>query len=150
MREGTLFFTRGIRLLGTDLQSAGRLFTRAAAGASLKPREVCPLFRAVFCQLQLTTLLSAGWAGGTSVGSSLANVFANVLERACMPVSGVHPVPVLLALPCIDSGLHQCKQGCQRAHCVLFMCLSRLWCSSSFADGATQSYFQWQPQYILS
>ena len=42
MREGTLFFTRGIRLLGTDLQSAGRLFARAGAGASLKPREVCP------------------------------------------------------------------------------------------------------------
>ena len=31
---------RGVRLLGSDVSSAGRLFYRAGAGASLKPREV--------------------------------------------------------------------------------------------------------------
>jgi hypothetical protein len=42
-RDGFEFFTRGIRLLGSDMSTAGRLFYRAAAGASLKPREVCGL-----------------------------------------------------------------------------------------------------------
>jgi hypothetical protein len=40
VREGGVFFSRGLRLLWSDLRSAGRLFARAAAGASLKPREV--------------------------------------------------------------------------------------------------------------
>lgn len=40
VRDGVGFFTRGCRLLGSDLSSAGRLFYRAGAGASLKPREV--------------------------------------------------------------------------------------------------------------
>ena len=40
IREGFGFFTRGVRLLGSDVSSAGRLFYRAGAGASLKPREV--------------------------------------------------------------------------------------------------------------
>ena len=38
--EGALFFARGLKLLGTDVRSSCGLFTRAAAGASLKPREV--------------------------------------------------------------------------------------------------------------
>lgn len=41
VRDGAQFFTRGVRLLGSDISSAGRLFYRAGAGASLKPREVC-------------------------------------------------------------------------------------------------------------
>ena len=45
IREGVGFFSRGVRLLGSDVSSAGRLFYRAGAGASLKPREV----RAVAC-----------------------------------------------------------------------------------------------------
>jgi hypothetical protein len=40
VRDGVMFFTRGVRLLGQDCNSAGRLFYRAGAGASLKPREV--------------------------------------------------------------------------------------------------------------
>ena len=40
IREGVGFFNRGVRLLGSDVSSAGRLFYRAGAGASLKPREV--------------------------------------------------------------------------------------------------------------
>lgn len=43
--EGALFFSRGIRLLGTDVQAACGLFARAVAGASLKPREVAALRR---------------------------------------------------------------------------------------------------------
>ena len=43
--EGALFFSRGIRLLGTDVQAACGLFARSAAGASLKPREVAALRR---------------------------------------------------------------------------------------------------------
>ena len=39
IREGVGFFNRGVRLLGSDVSSAGRLFYRAGAGASLKPRE---------------------------------------------------------------------------------------------------------------
>ena len=39
IREGIGFFTRGVRLLGSDVSSAGRLFYRAGAGASLRPRE---------------------------------------------------------------------------------------------------------------
>lgn len=42
IREGARFVTRGVRLLGSDVSSAGRLFYRAGAGASLKPREVRP------------------------------------------------------------------------------------------------------------
>ena len=65
MREGALFFTRGIRLLGTDLQSAGRLFTRAGAGASLKPREARPsldVFIVVLCTacVSIPCLLAGG------------------------------------------------------------------------------------------
>ncbi|BDA41254.1 probable mitochondrial proton/calcium exchanger protein at C-terminar half [Coccomyxa sp. Obi] len=45
VRDGALFFTRGVRLLGSDISSAGRLFYRAGAGASLKPREVMALRR---------------------------------------------------------------------------------------------------------
>ncbi|EIE25017.1 hypothetical protein COCSUDRAFT_40379 [Coccomyxa subellipsoidea C-169] len=45
VRDGVMFFTRGVRLLGQDCSSAGRLFYRAGAGASLKPREVMALRR---------------------------------------------------------------------------------------------------------
>ncbi|CAL8462025.1 g1556 [Coccomyxa elongata] len=45
VRDGAQFFTRGVRLLGSDISSAGRLFYRAGAGASLKPREVMALRR---------------------------------------------------------------------------------------------------------
>ncbi|KAK9908964.1 hypothetical protein WJX75_005261 [Coccomyxa subellipsoidea] len=45
VRDGVMFFTRGVRLLGQDCNSAGRLFYRAGAGASLKPREVMALRR---------------------------------------------------------------------------------------------------------
>ncbi|CAK0783736.1 hypothetical protein CVIRNUC_006935 [Coccomyxa viridis] len=45
IREGIGFFTRGVRLLGSDVSSAGRLFYRAGAGASLRPREVQALRR---------------------------------------------------------------------------------------------------------
>lgn len=41
-RDGFEFFTRGIRLLASDISASGRLFYRAAAGASLKPREASP------------------------------------------------------------------------------------------------------------
>ena len=43
--EGALFFARGLKLLGSDVRSSCGLFTRAAAGASLKPREVAALRR---------------------------------------------------------------------------------------------------------
>jgi len=32
VKEGVMFFSRGIRLLGSDISSAGRLFTRAVIG----------------------------------------------------------------------------------------------------------------------
>ena len=34
VKEGVGFFTRGIRLLGSDISSAGRLFSRAVLGES--------------------------------------------------------------------------------------------------------------------
>ena len=40
VQDGVQFFGRGMRLLGSDLAAAGRLFVRAVAGASLRPREV--------------------------------------------------------------------------------------------------------------
>jgi len=43
--DGINFFTRGMRLLGSDVGSAGRMFMRAAVGATLKPREVTALRR---------------------------------------------------------------------------------------------------------
>lgn len=43
--EGVQFFTRGIRLLGSDCNNCGRLFYRAALGQTLKPREVQALRR---------------------------------------------------------------------------------------------------------
>lgn len=45
VQDGWQFFTRGLRLLGSDVSQAGRLFTSAALGASLKPREVLALRR---------------------------------------------------------------------------------------------------------
>ena len=32
VKEGALFFSRGVRLLGSDISSAGRLFSRAVLG----------------------------------------------------------------------------------------------------------------------
>ena len=32
VKEGVMFFSRGIRLLGSDMTSAGRLFSRAVLG----------------------------------------------------------------------------------------------------------------------
>lgn len=32
VKEGIMFFSRGIRLLGSDISSAGRLFSRAVLG----------------------------------------------------------------------------------------------------------------------
>ena len=52
IREGVGFFSRGCRLLGSDLSSAGRLFYRAGAGASLKPREVHTCFLSFHQTLQ--------------------------------------------------------------------------------------------------
>ena len=52
IREGVGFFARGCRLLGSDLSSAGRLFYRAGAGASLKPREVQTCFLSSYRTLQ--------------------------------------------------------------------------------------------------
>ena len=52
IREGVGFFARGCRLLGSDLSSAGRLFYRAGAGASLKPREVQTCFLSLYLTLQ--------------------------------------------------------------------------------------------------
>ncbi|CAG9466074.1 unnamed protein product [Pedinophyceae sp. YPF-701] len=43
--EGGLFLLRGVRMLGSDVGSAGKLFARAATGTSLKPREVAALRR---------------------------------------------------------------------------------------------------------
>lgn len=44
VKEGVMFFSRGIRLLGSDISSAGRLFSRAVLGklqiadeAAMKP-----------------------------------------------------------------------------------------------------------------
>ena len=34
VKEGGLFFSRGVRLLGSDMSSAGRLFSRAVLGKS--------------------------------------------------------------------------------------------------------------------
>lgn len=38
--EGVGFLSRGVRLLGSDVGNAGRLFSKAALGGTLKPREV--------------------------------------------------------------------------------------------------------------
>jgi hypothetical protein len=38
--EGVGFMTRGLRLLSSDVGNAGRLFSKAALGGTLKPREV--------------------------------------------------------------------------------------------------------------
>lgn len=43
--EGVQFFSRGLRLMGSDLGAAGRVFMRAAMGGTLKPREVTALRR---------------------------------------------------------------------------------------------------------
>uniref|UniRef100_A0A383VBJ9 Letm1 RBD domain-containing protein n=1 Tax=Tetradesmus obliquus TaxID=3088 RepID=A0A383VBJ9_TETOB len=43
--EGLNFLLRGMRLLGSDVGNAGRLFTKAALGGTLKAREVAALRR---------------------------------------------------------------------------------------------------------
>jgi len=45
VRQGVLFLTNGVRLLGSDLSTATGLFSRAALGGTLKPREVSALRR---------------------------------------------------------------------------------------------------------
>ncbi|GFH21465.1 uncharacterized protein HaLaN_18775, partial [Haematococcus lacustris] len=45
VREAVDFMTRGLRLLGSDIASAARLFGKAASGGTLKPREVSALRR---------------------------------------------------------------------------------------------------------
>jgi len=45
VREAVDFMVCGVRLLGSDLNNAGRLFMRAALGGTLKPREVSSLRR---------------------------------------------------------------------------------------------------------
>ena len=45
IKEGILFGGRGVRLLGSDVGAAGRLFWRALLGGTLKPREVAALRR---------------------------------------------------------------------------------------------------------
>ncbi len=45
VQEGIDFLTRGLRLLGTDVAAAGRLFSKAALGGTLKPREVTAMRR---------------------------------------------------------------------------------------------------------
>lgn len=45
VKEGVLFGSRGVRLLGSDVAAAGRLFWRALLGGVLKPREVAALRR---------------------------------------------------------------------------------------------------------
>lgn len=45
LREAITFGGRGVRLLGADIGSAGRLFWRALLGGTLKPREVAALRR---------------------------------------------------------------------------------------------------------
>ena len=39
LKEGFMFFSRGIRLLGSDISSAGRLFSRAVIGISPAPHS---------------------------------------------------------------------------------------------------------------
>lgn len=38
VKEGVVFFSRGLRLLGSDISSAGRLFSRAVLGAPCRSR----------------------------------------------------------------------------------------------------------------
>lgn len=45
VREATQFFSRGLRLMGSDLGNCGRLFVKAGSGQTLKPREVQALRR---------------------------------------------------------------------------------------------------------
>ena len=45
VREGASFLTRGVRLLGADLASSARIFSRALMGGTLRPREVQTLRR---------------------------------------------------------------------------------------------------------
>ena len=48
VKEGVMFFSRGIRLLGSDMSSAGRLFSRAVLGRRL------PLLPPICLQLSST------------------------------------------------------------------------------------------------
>lgn len=43
--EAVNFLFRGCRMLGSDVSNVGRLFTKAALGGTLKPREVTALRR---------------------------------------------------------------------------------------------------------
>lgn len=45
LQEAVNFLLRGVRLLGSDVANTGRLFSRAALGGNLKPREVTALRR---------------------------------------------------------------------------------------------------------
>lgn len=60
IREGIGFFNRGVRLLGSDVSSAGRLFYRAGAGASLKPREVRTCVSAQRAHMSVHNISGAG------------------------------------------------------------------------------------------
>ncbi|GAX73890.1 hypothetical protein CEUSTIGMA_g1340.t1 [Chlamydomonas eustigma] len=45
VQEAIEFMVRGVRLLGADINNSARVFTRAALGGTLKPREVSALRR---------------------------------------------------------------------------------------------------------
>ena len=75
--EGGQFFTRGIRLLGSDVNSAAVLFYRAAAGASLKPREARARFAPSSCDAMPNSRTCPCWpwistAGRVSAASHVA------------------------------------------------------------------------------
>eukprot|EP01024_Parvocaulis_polyphysoides_P049884 TRINITY_DN4856_c0_g1_i3.p1 TRINITY_DN4856_c0_g1~~TRINITY_DN4856_c0_g1_i3.p1 ORF type:complete len:689 (-),score=114.29 TRINITY_DN4856_c0_g1_i3:257-2323(-) len=48
LKQGGTFLVRGVNLLGQDLGNAGGLFSKAAFGSNLKPREVMTLRRTFF------------------------------------------------------------------------------------------------------
>ena len=76
IREGVGFFNRGVRLLGSDVSSAGRLFYRAGAGASLKPREVrsCASAKETHASVQKTCCAEAVMASLAFLMSALLHV----------------------------------------------------------------------------
>jgi len=60
VREAVTFMARGVKLLGSDVGNAGRLFGKAAMGGTLKPREVSAMrrtFRDILTFIPFTIIL---------------------------------------------------------------------------------------------
>lgn len=81
VKEGANFFIVGIKLLGSDIGYASKLFARAAFFNTLKPREVS--VRSFFHPLEISNLLVAPFSSSFSQILACWNLYSVVVSTSC-------------------------------------------------------------------